>query len=102
MTTPDESTASADIPLLTDVVAQDPKSATSAAELPSDVETLIAELQVKLSAKAFALMERSLHAAFSQMEATLFEQVLHRLRQDLPELVDTVLREHFGTEIDQD
>ena len=101
MTTPDESTASTDIPVLTDVVAQDP-AATSATELPSDVETLIAELQIKLAANAFVLMEKSLRAAFSQMEATLFEQVLHRLRQDLPELVDTVLREHFGTEIDQD
>ena len=66
------------------------------------METLIAELQTKLSADAFALTEKLLRSAISEMEATLFEKVLNRLRQDLPELVDTILREHLGPEIDED
>lgn len=102
MTTPKNSTASTNIPVLTDVVAQDPNSPASPAELPSDIETLIAELQTELSASAFALTEQLLHSAFSQMEATLSKKILSRLRQDLPELVDAVLREHFGAETDED
>ncbi len=102
MTTPDESTASAAIPVLTDVVAQAPSTPASPAELPSDLETLIAELQTKLSADAFTLTEKLLHSAFSQMEATLSEKILSRLRRDLPELVDTVLREHLGAETGDD
>jgi hypothetical protein len=98
----DESTASPDIPVLTEIVADDPISPSSPIELPSDMETLIAELQTRLSASAFALTEQLLHAAFSQMEAKLSKQVLSRLRQDLPELVDTILREHLGAETRED
>jgi len=94
----DESTASADIPVLTDVVTDEPITSTEPADIPSDIETLIAELQTELSVGAFALTEQLLHVAFSEIEATLFEQVLNRLRQELPELVDTVLREHLGSE----
>ena len=99
---PDESTSTADIPLLTDIVEQDASLETIPTVLPADMEALIAELQTKLSADAFALTEKLLRSAISEMEATLFEQVLNRLRQDLPELVDTVLREHLGSEIDED
>jgi len=99
---PDNSTATADIPVLTDIVEQDAIPATGPAELPADVETLIAELQTKLSADAFALTEKLLQSAISDMEATLFEQVLNRLRQDLPDLVDKVLREHLVAETDED
>ncbi|HJP36468.1 MAG TPA: hypothetical protein QF901_10810, partial [Gammaproteobacteria bacterium] len=69
---------------------------------PSAGETLIAELQTKLSVGAFTLTEQLLHSAISEMEATLFEQVLNRLRQELPELIDSVLREHLGTENNDD
>ena len=102
MAMPDNSTATADIPVLTDIVEQDAIPATGPAELPADVETLIAELQTKLSADAFALTEKLLQSAISDMEATLFEQVLNRLRQDLPDLVDKVLREHLVAETDED
>ena len=99
---PDESTASAEIPVLTDVVETAPPPDPSSSDLPSDEETLIAELQTKLSVSAFALTEQLLHSAISEMEATLCEQVLNRLRQDLPELIDTVLREHLDSENRQD
>jgi len=99
---PDESTASADIPVLTDVVDDLPAPETPPDEDPTARETLIAELQTKLSVGAFTLTEQLLHSAISEMEATLFEQVLNRLRQELPELVDSVLREHLGTADDHD
>ncbi len=99
---PDESTPTADIPTLTDIVEQDATLETIPTVLPVDIEALIAELQTKLSADAFALTEKLLRSAISEMEATLFQQVLNRLRRDLPELVDTVLREHLGSEIDED
>ncbi len=98
----DDSTTSPNIPVLTEIVADDPTSSLSSLELTAEMETLTAELQTRLSASAFALMEQLLHAAFSQMEAKLSEQVLSRLRQDLPELVDTVLREHLGAETRED
>ena len=63
---------------------------------------LIAELQTTLSVGAFTLTEQLLHSAISEMEATLFEQVLNRLRQELPELIDTVLREHLAIDSDED
>ena len=95
----DESTASDDIPVLTDVVEDEPTADTSSGDLPSDGETLIAELQTQLAVSAFALTEQLLLSAISEMESTLREQVLNRLRQELPELIDTVLREHFDSEI---
>lgn len=99
---PDESTPTADIPTLTDILEQEAAQETIPTVLPADTESLIAELQTKLSADAFALTEKLLRSAISEMEATLFEQVLNRLRRDLPELVDTILREHLGSEIDDD
>lgn len=102
MAIPDDSTAATEIPVLTDIVEQGAIPTASPAEIPADVEILIAELQTKLSADAFALTEKLLRSAISDMEATLFEKVLNRLRQDLPDLVDTVLREHLVTETDED
>jgi hypothetical protein len=32
------------------------------------------------------------------MEAVLFDEVVSRLRNELPELIDQVLREHFDDE----
>jgi len=102
----DESLASADIPVLTDVVEDDFDAEATATPVKADglddPEMLIAELQTKLSVGAFTLTEQLLHSAISEMEATLFEQVLNRLRQELPELVDTVLREHLGADSDED
>ena len=102
MAMPDDSTATTDIPVLTDVVEPGAIPTTGPAVLPTEVETLIAELQTKLSADAFALTEKLLRSAISDMEATLFEEVLNRLRRDLPDLVDTILREHLVAETDED
>jgi hypothetical protein len=42
------------------------------------------------------LADTLLHQAIKDIEATLFERVVDRLRAQLPELVDRVLREHAG------
>jgi len=86
------------IPTLTDVVPAE----AAAEDREAQRENLIAELQTELASGAFALTERLLHNACSEMEATLFEQVSNRLRQELPELIDGVLRRHLETGKDTD
>lgn len=78
------------IPILTDVVAEEEPS-----QWPSEVDTLVAELQTRLATEAFALTEEIMRQAFSEMEATLFQQISTKLRQALPELIDAVLRERL-------
>lgn len=90
---PEDSASKSSIPVLTDIVNETASS--DKAGDPRVTETLIAELQTELSASAFALTEQVLRAAFSEMEAALFEQITARLRQELPELVDRVLRERL-------
>ena len=82
-----------ELPVLTERV-EGMRDAPSAANAP-DADDRLAALQAAISADALALAERLLHSAFTEMEATLFEQVSNRLRQELPELVDRVLREHL-------
>ena len=80
------------IPVLTDVVGDfdhvDPG-------YPTPLDTLVAELQTRLAAETFALAEELMRSAFAEMEAQLFEHISSRLRQALPELIDSVLREHL-------
>ncbi len=90
---PEDSASKSSIPVLTDIVTE---PASDDGSDPRAVETLIAELQTELSASAFALTEQVLRAAFTEMEAALFEQITARLRQELPELVDRVLRERLA------
>ncbi len=92
---PEDEQGARDIPVLTDMVEGSP-SADHPSGLPDDLETLIAELQTELAASTFALTEHLLQNALTEMEAALFEKVSARLRQELPELVDGVLRKHFG------
>jgi Zn-dependent M32 family carboxypeptidase len=44
------------------------------------------------------LADSLLHQAAKDIEATLFERVFDRLRAQLPELVDRILREHAAAE----
>lgn len=88
------------IPVLTDVVPEETSRDAGVAALSQDTETLIAELQTQLSAHAFALAERILHSAFTELEADLREQITVRLRQELPELIDKILREHLYADED--
>ena len=79
------------LPVLTEMV--DEQATVSHPE--KDYDTLVAELQTELASATMNLAEGLLHAAFREMEATLFEQVSNRLRQELPELIDRTLRDHL-------
>ncbi|HSG64675.1 MAG TPA: hypothetical protein VLD39_06730 [Gammaproteobacteria bacterium] len=91
----DKTTSQTAIPVLTDIVAD------RAAEAKLDRAALIAELQTQLASSAYTLTAQVLHAAFAEMEATLFEQVSTRLRRELPELIDRILREHLTDDPDE-
>ena len=99
----EHTSSSPEIPVLTDVIpARSPLDTSEPERYPTDIDTLIAELQTNLAARAYALTEQLLHSAFSELEATLFEQVTTKLRQELPELIDSVLREQLGADDEQD
>ncbi len=86
------------IPILTDVVAQEELARARAAVKLSDIsEEQLAELQTQLAAGVHKLADELLQIVFKEMEVALFEQVSIRLRRELPEIVDRILRDHFGT-----
>lgn len=68
----------------------------------NDREILIAELQTRLAAAAFELTDDIMRSAFAEMEASIFEQVSGRLRRELPEMIDALLREHIAAEKNRD
>lgn len=73
------------IPTLTDVVELDSPGLT-AEEL--------AALQAEITTRVLELADELLQETSREVEALLFERVSDRLRALLPELIDTVLREH--------
>ena len=73
-----------DIPVLTEVVDQ---AGDAAARI--DVKAL----QSALTSEPLKLADSLLHQAVKNIEATLFEQVFDRLRAELPELIDRLVRE---------
>ncbi|TFG86023.1 MAG: hypothetical protein E4H19_07045 [Chromatiales bacterium] len=87
------------IPVLTDAVARPRRSAADEMTRPALTESELAELQVRIATSSFMLVEKLLHLAYKEMEATLFDEVVGRLRNELPELIDQVLREHFEEDI---
>jgi Zn-dependent M32 family carboxypeptidase len=82
-----------DIPILTEAVHEN-----VAASLPVDVKAVHAALLTE----TLELADSLLHQAVKDIEATLFERVFDRLRADLPELVDRILREHAATQDPKD
>ena len=76
-----------DIPILTDMVEEDPA--------PALID--IKALQSSVVAETLKLADSLLHQAARDIEATLFEHVFDRLRAELPELVDRIIREQFPT-----
>jgi hypothetical protein len=84
----------AQIPILTDEIGTQAENAGSAPAL--DMDALIAELQTQLASNTFALTDEILRKAFSEMEASVFEEISGRLRRELPEMIDTLLRERLG------
>jgi len=84
------------IPVLTDEFNSDEESVHRL--LASQREALIAELQTQLAANTFTLTDEIMRKAFAEMEASIFTQISGRLRRELPEMVDALLREHLGDE----
>ena len=80
-----------DIPILTDAVAESVDTSLSLEAKAVHAAILTETLQ---------LADSLLHQAAKDIEATLFERVFDRLRAQLPELVDRVLREHAATQAD--
>ncbi len=92
------------IPVLTDVVSGDAETGADSAmaAAPQFDENRLAELQTELASRSFELTDRLLHSAFQEMEASLFEQVSNRLRNELPELIDQILRDYLEVSPDPD
>ena len=90
------------IPVLTDAVARPRRSAADEIPRPALTESELAELQTRIATGSFMLVEKLLHQAYKEMEATLFDEVVGRLRHELPELIDQVLREHFEKDLKDD
>ena len=84
------------IPVLTDAVAQPRRTAADELGRAGLSEAELAELQTRIAAGSFVLVERLLQNAFKEMEAALFDEVVSRLRHELPDLIDQVLREQTG------
>lgn len=97
-----------DIPVLTDAVGD--RSAVNRSDgmgsadgarfvektLSADRDAVIAELQTEIAASMFALTDNIMRTTFAEMEASIFEQISRRLRAELPEIVDALLRERLG------
>jgi Zn-dependent M32 family carboxypeptidase len=80
-----------DIPILTETIKEGP-----ATSLPFDATAVHAAIL----SETLELADSLLHQAAKDIEATLFEHVFDRLRAQLPELVDRVLREHAAAHED--
>ena len=61
----------------------------------SDFENVVAELQTRIASHTYELTDQLLRSAFSDIEARVFRQISTNLRQQLPELIDSVVREHL-------
>ncbi|MEZ5564582.1 MAG: hypothetical protein R3F24_03275 [Gammaproteobacteria bacterium] len=90
------------IPVLTDAVARPRRSAVDEVARPALTESELAELQLRIATGSFMLIEKLLHQAYKEMEATLFDEVVGQLRHELPDLIDQVLREHFEEDIKEE
>ncbi len=64
-------------------------------------EQTLEELRSNLTTQTIDLASQLLHGAVREMEAALLEQVLDRLRQQLPSLIDDVLNEQLAADTKQ-
>ena len=90
------------IPVLTDMIDTGNTGSEEVLQEPVSMlgESQMTELQTELASRSFDLTDQLLHSAFQEMEAALFEQVSNRLRKELPELIDRILRDHFEVDTD--
>jgi Zn-dependent M32 family carboxypeptidase len=67
---------------------------------PSSLSLEAKAVHAAILSETLELADSLLHQAVKDIEATLFERVLDRLRAQLPELVDRILREHAAAQED--
>ena len=84
----------AQIPILTDEISTETDGRVGSEA--RDMEALIAELQTQLASRTFALTDEIMRRAFAEMEASLFMEISGRLRRELPDMIDSLLRERLG------
>lgn len=60
-----------------------------------ELETIVAELQTRLASHTYELTDELMRTAFADFEARVFRQISTQLRELLPELIDSVVREHL-------
>ena len=82
------------IPILTEIIRNAPA-------LGADVDGVLAEVQTKLAARTFKLADDIMRSAFAELEASLFEQISGRLREQLPLIIDATLREYLDPHNDR-
>jgi hypothetical protein len=80
-----------DIPILTEAVKE---------SAPASLSLEAKAVHAAILTDTLELADSLLHQAVKDIEATLFERVLDRLRAQLPELVDRILREHAAAQAD--
>jgi Zn-dependent M32 family carboxypeptidase len=80
-----------DIPILTNAVKE---------SVPASLSPDAKAVHAAILTETLELADSLLHQAVRDIEATLFERVFDRLRAQLPELVDRILREHAATQED--
>ena len=78
------------IPVLTDVVEDEPQPAPPATE-----SLALGDLEARLALAIHEAADELVHNACREMEALLLEQVSDRLRAELPTLVTRIVEEHF-------
>jgi len=90
-----------DLPVLTERVGEQPPGKPQPATLHELSEDELARLRTELVSSSFDLVEQVMHNAFREMQESLFEDVLKRLRSRLPELIDEALQRRFGRETNE-
>lgn len=80
------------IPVLTDVVEDEPREVTPAVDRAS---LFLEQLEAHLAASMLEQVDELVHNACRELEALLLEQVSDRLRAELPALIARVIDEHF-------
>lgn len=80
------------IPVLTDIVEEEPEAA---AEPADQTMVFLEALEAHLTNAVHEHADELVHNACREMEALLLEQVSDRLKAELPALVSRIILEHF-------
>src|SRR5215469_15157899 len=86
---------SLDIPLLTDIVEDEPATAPAPVATKPPVVTIPQELLSEmLTERIAALTDRLLREATAEIHATLVDKVWDKLREEIPGIVEDALKEN--------